>query len=111
MTDEKNPADYEPQPDPGNSPPEAWTEPLSDSELQEVKSRLASEKEEAVAKAQEQGADFVVVDGKVLPVAPPKTEQELVVENADMDARKNEEPSPPLVVEEEVNDGSSSPSN
>lgn len=35
----------DPQPDPGNSPPEAWTEPLSDEEQQEIRRRLETEPE------------------------------------------------------------------
>lgn len=64
MSDNANLEDV-PQPDPGNSPPENWTEPMSDAEQAEAKARL---KEEAMAQATESGADFVVVDGKPVPV-------------------------------------------
>lgn len=33
----------DPKPDPGNSPPEDWTEPLTDEEQQEIADRLQRE--------------------------------------------------------------------
>ena len=49
-----------PQPDPGNSPPENWTEPLSEAEQQEVKDRLAEEA--AASEAGRAEADFEVLE-------------------------------------------------
>jgi len=66
-------SDENPQPDPGNSPPENWTEELTLEEQVAAVDALATHVEEraAEAEASEAGraaADFEVVDGRVVPV-------------------------------------------
>lgn len=61
MGQHEDPNQPEPvQPDPGNSPPEAWTEPMTAAEIDEVVARLqtgGTPKEEAAP----QGFDFSVL--------------------------------------------------
>lgn len=134
MSDNKNPADYDtappaesvnPQPDPGNSPPEAWTEPLTAEEDQEARDALAAAK----------AADFIVLeDGTVKRMGEhvaeesrPKTEEELAVSFVeptdsapetihhepveDAYAKDGLVPPAPETQEANADDGSGSPSN
>lgn len=96
MTDANVPAD------PGNSAPEAWSEPLSPEEQQEANDRLgqhAAERENA--KNPEEGraqADYEVVDGQVLPIdkssrttSSPVGRDEASVEPAQVEYRNDED--------------------
>lgn len=91
MTDANVPAD------PGNSAPEAWSEPLTPEEQEEAQSALS---EHAADKdASEQGraqADYEVVDGNVVPIDKATTSSstgrdEATVEPAQVEYRTDEQ--------------------
>lgn len=116
MTDNQNPEDV-PQPDPGNSPPENWTEPMSPEEVQEAKDRLAE--------GAKTNPDFIVVDGvpqpyeSVVKDTQPEPQQEQVTEFSEKNAAPSKpqlttefiEPTPAESQEADADDGSSSSSN
>lgn len=47
MTTDSSPAPNSPTPDPGNAPPEEWTEDIDPAEVQEIIARLQSESGDA----------------------------------------------------------------
>lgn len=113
MTDANVPAD------PGNSAPEAWSEPLTAEEQEEVQAVLSEHA--ADQEASEQGraqADFEVVDGNVVPVNKATTsnsDEATVEEPTPVEYRSDEQvaqDAEPVEQTPEVDgDGSSSPSN
>jgi hypothetical protein len=103
-----------PQPDPGNSPPENWTEELTLEEQVDANANLEARAEEKAAEveASEAGraqADFEVVDGVVVPVdkSVQFSEPAPVEYRLDEDVAKDAAP----IEEATPDDGSGSPSN
>jgi hypothetical protein len=108
MTDEN------PQPDPGNSPPENWTEELTLEEQVDANANLEARAEEkasevAASEAGRDQADFEVVDGVVVPV----NKSVEFIEPAPVEYRRDEDVAKDAAPIEEAtpDDGSSSSDN